>query len=192
MNNSKKTLFGIIIAIVVVIGLGGMWYAKTYNSFVTLSNEVDSQWANVESKLQRRMDLIPNLVNSVKGIMDQEKEVFGNLADARAKLAGAGTVNEKVEASSEVEGALSRLLMVMENYPELKSSENVNQLMDELAGTENRISVERDRYNETVKVYNNKIQRFPSSIIAGSKGFEKRDFFEAAPGSEVAPTVDFD
>ena len=186
-----KVLVSIIVAIVVIIGASGMWYAKTYNSFVTLGNEVDSQWANVESKLQRRIDLIPNLVNSVKGIMEQEKEVFGNLADARAKLAGAGTINEKVEASTEVEGALSRLLMVMENYPELKSSENVSQLMDELAGTENRISVERDRYNEVVKFYNNKIQRFPSSIIANAKGYEKREFFRAQPGSEVAPTVDF-
>lgn len=191
MKNSMKVLLAVIVAIVVVVGAGGMWYANTYNSFVTLSNEVDNQWANVESKLQRRVDLIPNLVNSVKGIMKQETEVFGKLADARAKLAGAGTVNEKVEASTEVEGALSRLLVVMENYPELKSSENVSQLMDELAGTENRISVERDRYNETVKEYNNKIQRFPSSIIANSKGYEKREFFKAQPGSEVAPTVDF-
>lgn len=191
MKNSRNTLIGVIVAIVVILGAGGMWYANTFNSFVTLGNEVDNQWANVESKLQRRVDLIPNLVNSVKGIMAQEKEVFGNLADARAKLAGAGTINEKVEASTEVEGALSRLLVVMENYPELKSSANVSQLMDELAGTENRISVERDRYNETVKVYNNKVQRFPSSIIANSQGYEKREFFTAQPGSEVAPTVDF-
>lgn len=192
MKNLTNVLIAIVVAIVVVvIGAGGMWYMNTFNTFVSLGNEVDNQWANVESKLQRRVDLIPNLVNSVKGIMDQEKEVFGNLADARAKLAGATTVNEKVEASTEVEGALSRLLVVMENYPELKSSENVSQLMDELAGTENRISVERDRYNETVKIYNNKVQRFPSSIIANSKGYEKREFFRAQAGSEVAPTVDF-
>lgn len=191
MKNATKAILGVVVAIVVVIGASVMWYMNTFNSFVTLSNEVDSQWANVESKLQRRIDLIPNLVNSVQGIMDQEKEVFGNLADARAKLAGAGTVNEKVEASTELEGSLSRLLMVMENYPELKSSENVTGLMDELAGTENRISVERDRYNEAVKTYNNKVQRFPSSIIASSKGYETRDFFQAAPGSDVAPTVDF-
>ena len=191
MKNSMKVLLAFVVAMVIVVGAGGMWYVNTFNSFVTLSNEVDNQWANVESKLQRRVDLIPNLVNSVKGIMDQEKEVFGKLADARAKLAGAGTINEKVEASTEVEGALSRLLVVMENYPELKSSENVSQLMDELAGTENRISVERDRYNETVKGYNNKIQRFPSSIIANSKGYEQREYFRAQPGSEVAPTVDF-
>lgn len=187
MKNSVK----ILIAIIAVVGIGAMWFTGTYNSFVTLSNEVDSQWANVESKLQRRVDLIPNLVNSVKGVMEQEKEVFGNLADARAKLAGAQSINEKVEASTEVEGALSRLLVVMENYPELKSSQNVTQLMDELAGTENRISVERDRYNEVVKGYNNKIQRFPSSIIANSRGYEVREYFRAQPGSEVAPTVDF-
>lgn len=191
MKNSMKVLVAVIVAVVVVLGAGGMWYMNTFNSFVALENEVDGQWANVESKLQRRVDLIPNLVNSVKGIMEQEKEVFGNIADARAKLAGAGSVNDKVEASTELEGALSRLLVVMENYPELKSNENVSQLMDELAGTENRISVERDRYNDTVKVYNNKIQRFPSSIVANSKGYEKREFFRAAPGSDVAPTVDF-
>lgn len=187
MKNSSK----ILIAIVAVIGVGAIWFTGTFNSFVTLSNEVDSQWANVESKLQRRVDLIPNLVNSVKGVMAQEKEVFTQIADARAKLGGASSVNEKVEASTELEGSLSRLLMVMENYPELKSNENVTQLMDELSGTENRISVERDRYNDVVKIFNNKVQRFPSSFIANLKGYETKEFFRAQPGSEVAPTVDF-
>lgn len=187
MKNSVK----ILITIVAILGIGAMWFTSNINSFVTLSNDVDSQWANVESKLQRRVDLIPNLVNSVKGVMEQEKEVFGQLADARAKLAGANSVNEKVAASTEFEGALSRLLVVMENYPELKSNENMIQLMDELAGTENRISVERDRFNEAVKAYNNKVQRFPSSLFANLKGYQVKEYFRAQPGSEVAPTVDF-
>lgn len=188
MKNSMKFL----IAIIAIIAVGAMWFTSTFNSFVTLSNEVDSQWANVESKLQRRVDLIPNLVNSVKGVMAQEKEVFAQISDARAKLGGASSINEKVEASTELEGSLSRLLVVMENYPELKSNENVAQLMDELAGTENRISVERDRFNETVEKFNNKVQRFPSSIIANMNGYETKEFFQAQPGSEVAPTVDFE
>lgn len=188
MKNSMKFL----IAMIAIIAVGAIWFTSTFNSFVTLSNEVDNQWANVESKLQRRIDLIPNLVNSVKGVMAQEKEVFAQISDARAKLGGAQTTNEKVEASTELEGSLSRLLMVMENYPELRSSENVTQLMDELAGTENRISVERDRFNDTVKQYNNKVQRFPSSIIANMNGYKTKEFFRAQPGSEVAPTVDFE
>ncbi len=192
MKNSTKVIIAVLAAIVIVVGSGAMWYTKTFNSFVTLSNEVDNQWANVESKLQRRVDLIPNLVNSVKGVMAQEKEVFTQIADARAKLGGASTINEKVEASTQLEGSLSRLLMIMENYPELKSNENVTQLMDELAGTENRISVERDRFNAVVKDYNNKVQRFPSSFVAQSKGYETKEFFRAQPGSDVAPTVDFE
>ncbi len=182
----------VIIAIVAVIGLFGMFAMGTYNSMVTMSEEVDAQWAVVESKLQRRYDLIPNLVNSVQGIMDQEQEVFKSIADARAKLAGATTTTEEVAASSELEGALSRLLVVMENYPELRSVESVNNLMDELAGTENRISVERDRYNIAVKQYNSSIKTFPRNMIAASFGFEPKIYFEAVEGAETAPEVNFD
>lgn len=180
----------VVIAIVAVLGIMFMSIAGVYNSMVTMSENVDAQWAVVESKLQRRYDLIPNLVNSVKGIMTQEKEVFKNIADARAKLAGARTTPEEVTASNELEGALSRLLVVMENYPELRSVESVNNLMDELAGTENRISVERDRYNVAVREYNSSIKRFPRNMIAGSFGFEPKLYFEATEGAETAPKVD--
>lgn len=164
----------------------------SYNSLVALDEDVNTQWANVESKLQRRYDLIPNLVESVKGAMKQEQEVFTAIADARARLAGAGSVSEKVEASNQLEGALSRLLVVVENYPELRSNQNVTALMDELAGTENRISTERDRYNAVVRNYNSTIRSFPKNILAGMFGFEQRPYFEATDGADVAPEVNFD
>lgn len=187
MKQGKKTglIIGVILVLFVIYGIG------SYNSLVDKQAEVDSQWGKVESKLQRRYDLVPNLVNSVKGSMKQEKDVFGDISDARAKMAGAKGVNEVSEASGEMEGALSRLLVVMENYPELKSNDNVKTLMTQLEGTENRISVERDRYNESVKKYNVAVTRFPKSIIANISGFDKKDFFEAQDGAEVAPTVDF-
>jgi len=186
----KKGLVALIVAVVIIIGLVGSVFGS-YNSLVALDEDVNTQWANVESKLQRRFDLIPNLVESVKGAMAQEKEVFTAIADARAKMAGANTVDEKVQASSELEGALSRLLVVVENYPELKSNQNVTALMDELAGTENRISVERDRYNEVVKKYNQSVRSFPKNILAGMFNFEQRPYFEATKGADQAPKVNF-
>ncbi len=182
----------ILLVILAVIAIFVFSIFGSYNSLVSLDEDVNTQWANVESKLQRRYDLIPNLVESVKGAMKQEKEVFTAIADARAKLAGAGTTSEKVEASNELEGALSRLLVVVENYPELKSNQNVTALMDELAGTENRISTERDRYNAVVKEYNRVIRSFPKNIIAGMFGFKERPYFEATAGADVAPEVNFD
>lgn len=187
----KKSLI-VIIAIVAIVGIIGMTFGGTYNRLVTMNEGVDAQWSIVENRLQRRYDLIPNLVNSVKGIMDQEQEVFGNIADARAKMAGATTVDERVAASNELEGALGRLLVVMENYPQLRSVESVNRLMDELAGTENRIAVERDRYNMAVRDYNSAIKTFPRNLIAGMMGFEPKLYFEAVEGAEVAPEVNFD
>lgn len=182
----------VLIVILAVIGIFVFSLFGSYNSLVALDESVNTQWANVESKLQRRYDLIPNLVESVKGAMAQEKEVFTAIADARARLAGAGTTTEKVEASNELEGALSRLLVVVENYPELKSNQNVTALMDELAGTENRISTERDRYNEIVRKYNESVRKFPKNILAGMFGFEQRPYFEATAGADVAPKVNFD
>lgn len=181
----------VIIVILAIIGIMVSSLFGSYNSLVALDENVNAQWANVESKLQRRFDLIPNLVESVKGAMAQEKEVFTAIADARAKMAGARTMDEKVEASSQLEGALGRLLVVTENYPELKSNQNVTALMDELAGTENRISTERDRYNEAVNKYNSQIRKFPKSMIAGMFGFEKRPYFEATGDAGKAPEVKF-
>lgn len=177
----------ILLAVVVVTSTFG-----SYNSLVAMDEEVNSQWAVVDSSLQRRFDLIPNLVESVKGAMAHEEAVFTAIADARSKLAGAGSTDERVEASNELEGALARLLVVVENYPELKSNQNVTALMDELAGTENRINVERNRYNEVVRKYNSAIRSFPKNIIAGIFGFEARTYFEASPGADEAPKVNFD
>jgi len=184
----KKGLISLIVAVVVILGLVGSIFGS-YNSLVALDEEVNTQWANVESKLQRRFDLIPNLVESVKGAMAQEKEVFTAIADARAKMAGAGSVDEKVQASNQLEGALGRLLVVTENYPELKSNQNVTALMDELSGTENRISVERDRYNEVVRKYNSKIRSFPTNLLAGMFNFEQRPYFESTKGADQVPKV---
>lgn len=188
MNHSKKSglIALIIIALIAVYGV------VTYNGFISKEAQVDSQWAKVESKLQRRYDLIPNLVNSVKASMTQEKEVFNNITKARENMAGAKGATEVSEASSELEGALSRLLVVMENYPELKSSENVKTLMTQLEGTENRISVERDRYNDEVKSYNVALKKFPKSLIAKMMGLEKEPYFEADEAAKEVPTVDFD
>lgn len=193
MRSQGVSVALILVAIIVaVVGILFAFSFGSYNSLVSMDESVNQQWANVESKLQRRFDLIPNLVESVKGAMAQEKEVFTAIADARAKMAGAKTMDEKVEASNQLEGALGRLLVVTENYPELKSNQNVTALMDELAGTENRISVERDRYNEVVSKYNASIRRFPKNIFAGMFDFKERPYFKATEGAENAPKVKFD
>nr|WP_312578718.1 LemA family protein [Sedimentibacter sp.] len=187
----RKGLIAVAV-ILVVIGVMAVSFFGSYNSLVALDENVNTQWANVESKLQRRFDLIPNLVESVKGAMAQEQEIFTAIADARSRMAGAKSLSEKVEASNQLEGALGRLLVVTENYPVLKSNENVTALMDELAGTENRISVERDRYNEVVREYNKAIRSFPKNIMAGMFGFESRPYFEATQGADTVPEVNFD
>ncbi|MFH1285075.1 MAG: LemA family protein [Candidatus Micrarchaeota archaeon] len=176
-----------VIAIVLVLSV-----ISTYNKMVSLDQTADAQWANVESAYQRRLDLIPNLVETAKGYMTHESEVFIAIAEARAKLAGAKTTNEKVKATGELEGALSRLLVIVENYPELKAVEQFNMLSAELAGTENRINVERNRYNDDARAYNTAIKTFPGMLFAGTFGFEERSYFEAEKGAEKAPTVEFD
>lgn len=180
----------LIIGILAIILVS--WYVRSRNRLVTLDENIDSAWAEIDNQLQRRSDLIPNLVSTVKGFAKQEQEVFTNIANARAKLAGAGTVAETAEGYNELQGALSRLLVVVENYPELKSNANFIQLMDELAGTENRIAVARKRYNDEVRRFNTGIRRFPGSITAGAMGFSKREYFEIEESSRIAPKVDFD
>ncbi len=179
----------VIIGILVLVLL---WAWSGYNGLVTNDEKVVSQWANVETVYQRRLDLIPNVVNTVKGSAAQDEEVFGRLADARANYAGAGSVNEQAVAAQEIESALSRLLVVVENYPELKSQESFQALIAELEGSENRISVERRRYNETAREYNTLIRRFPKNLLAGVFGFDRHELFEASEGADVAPTVDFE
>ncbi len=181
----KKTSI-VIIAIVVLVLLYG-W--STYNRLVTGRENADNQWAQVETQYQRRFDLIPHLVESVKGIMKQEQEVFKAIADARTRYSGASSVDAKAAAATQVEGALGRLLVVMENYPQLKSAENVQTLMAQLEGTENRVSVERKRFNDMVRDFNLATKRFPSSLVASMFGFAERSYFEAAPGTEAAPKV---
>ena len=181
----NKTLW-IIVAVAVIIVL---WAFSSYNGFVSLNEQINGQWAQVETQYQRRLDLIPNLVSSVQGIMKQEQKVFGDLAEARTKYAGATTVNEKASAATGVESALSRLLVVMENYPQLKSSETVQTLMSQLEGTENRVSVERQRFNDMVRIYDTKVKTVPSAIVASLFGFGARNYFESASGAEVAPKV---
>ena len=173
-----------------VIAIVGGFFLTTHNILVKANEEVDNQWAQVESQYQRRFDLIPNLVESVKGAMAQEEEVFSKIAEARTRYSSAQTSSEKAEAATEVEGALARLLVVMENYPELKSLETVDTLMSQLEGTENRIAVERQRYNDQVKEFNSDVKTIPTKWIASMFGFEEKAYFESVEGSEVAPKVD--
>ncbi len=186
MSKTWKWVIGIVVAVVVI----GGWLVGYYNRFVTSNESVDGQWAQVETAYQRRFDLIPNLVEATKGIFEQEREVFGRLADARAAYANPGTPEQRVAAANQVEGALTRLLAVFENYPQLRSSEAVRDLMAQLEGTENRISVERRRYNEIVQSYNVIVKRFPGKFLASLYGFSERTFFAAAPGADTAPKVD--
>jgi LemA protein len=178
----------ILIGIIVILVL---WLWGGYNGLVGRDEAVVSQWANVETVYQRRLDLIPNIVNTVKGSAAQDEEVFGRLADARANYAGAGTVNEQAVAAQNIESALSRLLVVVENYPDLKSQESFQALIAELEGSENRISVERRRYNEIVKSYNTTIRKVPRSILASLFGFDRHELFEASEGADIVPEVDF-
>ncbi|MDP2919622.1 MAG: LemA family protein [Dehalococcoidia bacterium] len=179
---------GIIVVLVLAIG-GTIW--GTYNSLVTKSQAIDGQWAQVETQYQRRYDLVPNLVNSVKGIMAQEQKVFSDISNARTRYGQATTTNEKAVAGSELEITLGRLLVIMENYPQLRSIEAVTNFMDELAGTENRISIERRRYNELVRDYNTAIKTFPRNMLAGMFGFTSRDYFMSVSGADKAPKVEF-
>jgi LemA protein len=191
MTSKQKKLL-IIAAIVIIVILIPYSYLKgTYNSLVTLDEGVKAAWAQVENQLQRRYDLIPNLVETVKGYAAHEKEVFLKVTEARAKVGGATTINDKIAANNGLSAALSRLLLVVERYPDLKANTNFIRLQDELAGTENRIAVERRRYNETVKVYNIKIRRFPTNLLAGMFGFEKAAFFEVPKERQEAPKVKF-
>lgn len=185
----KKVL--IVVLVVVIIGIG-IFVISAYNRLVDLKIKTDKQWAQVETVLQRRFDLVPNLVNTVKGYAKHEKSVFEELAKARAAYAGARNIGQKVKAANEFEGALARLLMIVENYPVLKANETFMRLMDELAGTENRIAVERHRFNEAVGFYNTNIKQFPTVFIARMFGFNEREFFEATKGAEKVPEVKFE
>ena len=191
MGKSQKTILIVVALLVLLIIIPYSYLKGTYNSLVTMDETVKGAWAQVENQLQRRYDLIPNYVETVKGYAAHEKEVFVKVTEARSKVAGAGNINEKMQANNQLTSALSRLMVVVERYPELKANTNFIRLQDELAGTENRIAVERRRFNETVKVYNIKIRSFPTNIIAGMFGFEKATFFEVPKERQEAPKVKF-
>ena len=172
----------------IVIVLGG-WVATFYNSAIRLDQEVSNQWAKVETQYQRRFDLVPNLEAATKGALKQEKEVFGAIADARTRYGSAKSVEERVTAANQLEGALSRLLVVVENYPQLNSTGVVRDLMAQLEGTENRISVERSRYNDAVTTYDKHILVFPGSALNAFFKFAPRSRFEAQAGAATAPKI---
>ena len=179
------------LAVAAVVSTSLLVSGCSYNRFVGQEEAVKTQWAQVQNQLQRRNDLIPNLVESTKGFAQQERDVFGAIAESRAKLAGARTPQETMAAANEQSSALARLLVVVENYPALKSNETFARLMDELAGTENRISTERMRYNERVQEYNTSRRRFPGNITAGIFSFGDYPLFEAPESARQAPKVDF-
>lgn len=184
----KKAL--LILGAIVLIALFSAVGSR--NRFVGLEEGIDAQWANVETVLQRRFDLIPNLVNTVKGFAAHEKEIYTEVARLRTQWAGAQQSNEKVAVANQMQSALGRLMMVAENYPQLKSNQNFMALQDELSGTENRISVERRRYNDSVRGYNTSIRKFPGALWAGLFHFEKRTPFQAAPeAAHTVPSVSF-
>lgn len=203
MSKGIKTLL-IVIAVIAVIGFGVYsFFAGNYNTMVAMDEGVKSQWGQVENVYQRRLDLIPNLVATVKGYAAHESEVFTNIAEARSKAGGVMNITDEVlnnpesfsrfqKAQGELGSALQRLLVVTENYPDLKANANFMALQDQLEGTENRITVERGRFNEVVKPYNIFIKQFPRSIIANMSGFREKAYFTASEGAETAPTVSFE
>jgi len=193
MVEINKKMWITIGVIAVVLLLLYSFFIGNYNSLVGLDEEVSAAWGNVEVQYQRRADLIPNLVETVKGFTAQEENIFIGVTDARTRWQNvqSDSIGEKVAAAQNMDSALARLLVTVEAYPDIKSNQNFLALQDELAGTENRISVSRTRYNEAVKTYNKKVRRFPSNVIAGMFGFDKAVLFEAEAGSENAPDVEF-
>lgn len=186
----RGALIGVIVLAVLLLGLGGC-VAGSYNQLVRSKAEVDNRWAQVENQLKRRADLIGNLVNTVKGGMIQEQEVFGRIADARSAMAGARTPAQSIEAARGMDSAIGRLLVVIENYPQLKSLDAVQQLMSEVAGTENRLATERMRYNDQVKEYNVLVRSFPMNLFAGFFRYEPAQPYQAAEADKATPQVDF-
>jgi len=186
----KALIVVIVLALIALVVFGQ--YVGVRNTLVAKNEAVKAAWSQVDIVLQRRADLIPNLVETVKGYAKQEQTVFGDIAKARSALLSAGTPADKIAANNQLDGALGRLLLIVENYPQLKSNENFLRLQDELAGTENRIAVERKRYNDTLQDYNTYIQQFPNNVFAGWAGFKPNDaYFKAAEGSREVPKVNF-
>lgn len=200
MKKKNRTWIIVLVIVAIVVISAIRWGIRTYNGFVTMEEGIEGQWANVENVYQRRADLIPNLVNTVKGYAEHEQETFTMVTEARAKASSVTVDPTNItpeslaafqQAQDGLSSALSRLLVTVERYPELKANQNFLELQAQLEGTENRIAVERRKFNEVTRGYNTSIRRFPASIIANMKDFEKRGYFEAVAGSETAPVVEF-
>lgn len=191
--NKRLKPWHIILIVVAVLAVALVGYTvKSYNGLVTLKQEVTQKESDIQTTLQRRADLIPNLVNTVKGYASHEESIMKEVSDARAALVGANNTGDQLAANEQMASALNRLLAIAENYPDLKANTNFIQLQDELSGTENRITQARRAYNDAVKTYNTKIQRFPTSLIAGIFNFEAFDYFQANEGAQEVPSVNFD
>lgn len=178
----------IVLAVIVVIAL---WIVSKYNSFIIQGEQITAQWAQVENQYQRRFDLIPNIVNTVKGVAKQEQTVFGDIAEARTRYSGAVTADQKAQAATQVESALGRLLVIAENYPVLQSSQAYRDLIVSLEGTENRITVERQKYNDLVRVFDTNVKTFPTSIVANLFNVSERAYFNVPAENQAAPKVNF-
>lgn len=190
--NKLFIILGVLVVFIILLMIPFGMYISYYNNFKVLNNEIEAQMKQIDNVLLRRHDLIPNLVNTVKGYAKHEKDIFTNLNNARNRMMEANSVKEKAVASGELQAALGRLMMVVENYPQLKANEQFNRLMDNLEGTENRLAVERKKYNDYVKEYNNKVEMFPGSIVAGMMGLAKKDYFEVPETAKENPNVSFD
>jgi LemA protein len=190
-GNSMRVIGIALVVLIVGAIFVAMYVRATYNDLVGMQETAKTAWSQVENQLQRRNDLIPNYVETVRGYAKQETTIFTEIANARARMAGARNPTETIAANNQLEGALARLLVVVENYPELRSSENFMRLQDELAGTENRIATERMRYNDTVRTYNVRIRRFPGNLVAAAFNFAPMPLFEAPAAAKVAPQVRF-
>ncbi|RMA90717.1 LemA family protein [Priestia megaterium] len=185
------TLIGIAIVVILGLGIVVIYGVSSYNSLVSAQEDVDNKFSQIDNQLKRRSDLIPNLVETVKGYAKHEQEAIDSVTQARAQLAGAKTPEDKADANQQLSGALNRLLVVVEKYPDLKANENFRSLMDSLEGTENRLAVARKDYNDEVAKYNKSVKRFPKSMLAGTFGFEKKPYFEVTNEEKQAPKVDF-
>lgn len=191
VNDMKKSSI-ILISIIAIVVIIAIFLVGSYNGLVSKSEAVDRELSNLDVMLERRADLIPNLVSTVKGYTSHETEIINSITDARTKLMNANSVEEKSNANNELSSSLNALMVVVENYPDLKSSQNFIQLSDELSGTENRIAVARKDYNDAVKDYNLKVKTFPGNILAGMFGFEQKQYFEAKESSREVPSVNFE
>lgn len=188
----KHVVLLVVLGVVLLMGLGGYrFFVSTFNTLVGMDQGIKGQLAEIDNQLQRRADLIPNLVETVKGYAAHERQILEALANARARLAGARDIQGRLDANAELSGVLARLLVIVENYPNLKADATFSRLMDELAGTENRLAVARRRYNQAVQEFNTAVTQFPNRLLAGLYGFSERPFFEAPADAKKPPQVKF-